>query len=582
MADKIELKITGDSEPIKKALKKAKKLVEKFEKVVEKTAKQQETATKKANKAITRDRHKHFMIAGRISKDLRREQINELKKTIAQDKRLSRKRAKNRLKAIRSRIREEKRLEKRAARDIARFRKKLFRVGRIGGIVGALGGIGALFESRKILDFDVALARTSVQANRSIKDQMRLRKSLTDTAVEFGVQRDVIADAVSRIVDKSGDFDLAANNLDKLAKVLRGTGVDSRSLGELIASLAATFRHSGDDVFSFLEILISQGDKAQINIVELATEAEKLLGAFTAAGLKGKKQFIEFGALVQVSGLGGGKAEAATFTANLLNQLSKRSEDIEAAIGKKITGKGGRLIGIRQIIENIMEGTKGDLTELQKLIPEIRALKPLQLMGIEYQDMNKELKTFVDLIAAGDTAFGNIEKKYERVAMTPSQGFERMVAAFTKLSDIALLPMLDQISDSIINLVENEDKMKNLVKAFQDFGKTLAFVAKVGAGIADVVNPMLERRNRKLRNYERTKRLPTRALRREAIKGRLFSLSPSRVIEQNLDKIELRIKNEFKQDEKGRVKSSQMTTEYQKDSGRGKLLMGKVQYAARH
>ena len=572
MADKIELKITGDSKPLKKVIKKAEKLVDRFEKTAKNATKRRVVTEKRAHSLIAKVHKKTASqtiktqkiaekaivkgVKSRTSREIaevkKLESLKaaELRKSVAMDKRLSRKRARNRLKQMKSRQRAEIRREKAHTRRMRKIRagigRGVGRLGMVGGIGGLLGGIGLVFKAREILDFDVNLASLASQAKITKKSQLELRESMTDTAIATGVQRDVILDSIRRIVDKSGEFQLAADNVGKLAKVIRGTQVDPGALGETIAAMAFAFKGTKAPIFDFLEILIAQGDDASVTLQDLAANGEELMGAFKLAGLKTKKQFTDFFAMVQIAGGGGTSPEAATMMKNFIIQITKRGAKIEEMLGSKlkypILKPGGGIRDVEGVVKDILQATGGDVEQILKLIPRFRGAMPLGLLAGEFF-REGTTKQFDQLMKLGDKAGGIIERRYRRVAETPSQGFERLLAVITKLSDVLLLPALNTLSDSIIELVENKDKLNELVNIFKELGETLKIIAKTGATVANVVDPILKERRTRVALKKEVKELPFWERVRESARIG-FAWDPGEERKRSLERI--RMKKQFK------------------------------------
>lgn len=614
MADEIRLKFTGDSKGLKKVIKSAEKLIKRLETSTKNSTNRRKNKEKTANDFIRRVRKKtaasaiktqivvdralissekkllrkrksaqdqanRLRVAAtkRTASDERRVQIREITRTLQQEKRLSRRRAKNRLMQVKGRQREEKRLERRHTRAMRKIRSGIFRgvgvAGKIGGLLGLAGGVGAFFKGRETLDFDVSLARISAQAKISVKDQMSIRDSIISTSIAYGVQRDVITRAIEEVVDKSGNLKLAADNVENIAMILRGTKAFPEEIGALFAAVSNAFemgdmKKSSKEVAEFIEILVAQGDKAQITIANLAGNAEKLFGAFKGAGLNTRRDLIGFGALIQTAGEAGDAAEAATAAARFLDQLVQNQKKL-SGIGVKIfePGTKGDLKELDVIITDILNKTGGDIGMLQKFF-NIRAIKPIKILAAEFKATGK-IQSFVDLLHEGEIASENIVRKFERVAATPSQGIERLFAVITKLSDIVLLPSLDALSKQIQMLVDNKDKMAELVKIFKDFGDTLKVITIAGSKVAGFVMPIIEKRNLKRENKERFENLENMQQRRQALKGRFWTMQPEKVMKQNLDRIYIDIKNEFKQDETGKVKQNTATVETQVNPDRG-------------
>jgi len=456
--------------------------------------------TKEFKKGVKESRKSAFRLARDIRKLNERERAakrrgdeSSRKTQLRLDKRLSRKRAKNRLKAIKENVRAEKRAIRqieRAQKASNRRRSRLFKAG-LGGAAAIGLGIGAvgLVQGRKILDFKKDVALFSTQVNISREAQDGLAESLTNTAIRLGVSRGSILDVFEQIGEKSGNFELAAQNIDQIGEILVGTTTTADDLGAALAGMEQAFKGKGiknSELFDFLEILEAQADKGAIGIGNIASEAEKLFGAFKTAGFGNKKQFTEFGALLQIAGGGGGKAEAATFVTQFLDQLRKRSDIIQKATGVKVTKKGGILRDLGELIPELLQATGGDLGKISKLIPSVRGAKPLQLLGAAFQETKKSgaADPFAQYIALGQGAGGSRRRKAERVSETSAVKFQRLGALGTKLSEKSFEPVIDDLAKSIEKLLENPAALKQLEDTFRAFGDLLIIAAKVGgAGV---------------------------------------------------------------------------------------------------
>ena len=475
MADDIRIEITGDLKGLKRELKKARGALRRFESVNEQATQRRARRENATEKQIT-------AAAAR-----------ETQKRLKQEQRLFKKRARARLRSIKARIREEKQVARAQERVLKRHAKRRQAIMRKAGTFARYGlaaaGAVAFFKGREILRFDESLARIAAQANITEKEQLKLRDSLTKTAVEYGVNRNVLLETTKTIVDLSGDIDLASGGMVKFAKIIRGTGADASELGRFAVSLKAAFGDITDaELFDYMEILIAQGDKAKVNIAAMASEGEKLFGAFRGKGFEGRKSFIEFGAFVQLAARSGDVAEGATAVTRFLDSLIARQKQLGEAGVEIFTGKGKqkKIRDFGDILKDILKATGGDVTKMKALFPNIRALKAIELMGIEYKKSGGELKNFNDLFDVGATAADNIGKKYKRVAETSSQGFKRMGAAFTFLTDKALVGAMNDISDAFIRIIDDPSKLKQLEDTFKIIGDTLRLLLKAPKFARDI------------------------------------------------------------------------------------------------
>jgi hypothetical protein len=483
----ISLDFTGDLDALRETAKESSKLIKKFAKTNEKTFK--------------RIQKIHKVTATEITK---KEKI-ELHKRESLESRLFTRRAKNRLKAFKQRKRDEQRAAReteriaqqtarkveQAERSSMRRRKRIRQgvargAGRIGGGIAAAVGVGAIFQAREILTQDEALARASAQANISLDAQMRLKQAILATTLEYGIQRSVITEAASVIVDKSGNIALAAENLGDISKIIRGTGAEARDVGQLYASIANAFKGSGKDLLpteisDFVEILIAQGDNAQITLADLAGSGEKLFGAFKGAGLRSVKDFISFGALIQTSGESGDPAEAATSAVRVLSEITKKRKQL-AKFGVQIfkPGTDEELKDIDVLLKEIISKTGGSVTKLQTIFTE-RAIKPIKILAAEFKNTGGELKIFEGLINSGATAADNIDRKFNRVAQGSLQGFKQMGALFGLMSDIALTPVLDDLANFFKSIAKDKEALKEIEMTMRGLAKSIQIIAKIAA-----------------------------------------------------------------------------------------------------
>lgn len=475
MSDDVRIKITGDNKSLKKKTTESEKLLKRMD---------------AANKRATQRRIKQEQKAALLSRRITQQEVN---KTMAIRKRAARlverdRRQRERL-AIQSARREARAKERIIKRSAQRQRRIMRGVSRFGlgaaGILGVGGIGGAVFAAREMLKFDVALARIAGSQDITIKKQFELREAMNRTSLATGVQRDVLLEAFEEIVDKSGKIDLAADNFDVISKILRGTKAEAQDVGKLFASISNSFKGTGrnlknSDIAQFVEILVAQGDKAQINVANLASQGEKLFGAFKGAGFGTKRDFVNFGALIQTAGETGTPEEAATSAVRVLSTLIRKSKDLKK-IGVNVFDKKGEQRNLDVILKQlfIKTGQKKpeDVSKLFDIFG-LRAVKTIQVLAAEFRNNNQEFSEFTRLIEEGNNAAGNIERKFQRVAKTASQGFERMAAGLTIFADKALVGILNEMADAFNRLIDNPEAMKELGQTARHLGTLLKLGTK--------------------------------------------------------------------------------------------------------
>ena len=481
MADDIRIEITGDQTSAKKTIKAFERLVKRFEKANRQASSRRKSTEEKTNQSILASRQRNIQRLMRLER-----------KQTALKKREEDKRRRDAIREEKRQARERERILKRQAQRRARILRGASRFGgRALGLLGFAGAATIAYQAREILSYDKTLARLSAQAGVTTKRQLALRDSINAVSLETGVSRNVITSGIEEIIDKSGDFDLAEANLLKFSKAIQGTGVDTLSLGKLLASVRNVFKGSNQNMLpteymDFVEILAAQGDIAQVNLKNLAEYGEEIFGAFKGAGLTAKKDFITFGALLQTAGEAGTPAQASTAARRFLDELFAKSGKLKSNFGVNVFKPGTEeLRDLDVVINELFQKTGGSITKLQSIFTE-RAIKPLKILAAEYRNNGGELKIFNRIIDQGSDAAVNLEKKYRRVAATSSQAFEKLAAAFTILSDKALTGVLNDMADSIQGLIDDPKKLKQLEQTAKELGNMLSLALKFGAGAVKI------------------------------------------------------------------------------------------------
>jgi hypothetical protein len=474
MADDIRIEITGDNKDIKKVIKASEKLVKRFEKANARSTQRRVTNEKRAA----------------ISIQKAEEQKN--RRLEAMDRRLSRKRARVRLRGMKENIRIAKREAAAELRIKRRNAAKLSKFSRFGLAGVGLGVAGVVIAARDMAKFDLQLTRASAQAGVSVKRQMELRDAIMKTSLAYGTSREEILSGIAAIVDKSGDLEFGAFMMEKMSKAAIGLGVNMGDLGLFATSLKTGLGATNKEAAEFLEILAAQADIGAITIREFAALGPKLFGAAAAAGVRGKKGVIDFGALIQVAGRTGSPEEAVTAVTNLLAEIPKRYEAIEK-VTKRDVFKGGEQRSSLKIIKEIIESTGGSQKKLLAIGFGKRAIKPIQLLAAAYRNAKTEAEKFEildKLILMGGTATESIAAKHARAAETSAVAFKKLGTAFTFMLDKALAPAVDDLSKSLHEMLQDEESIRMMTELFtalgvavKGVGKAFKFLHNIGAGL---------------------------------------------------------------------------------------------------
>ncbi|MBB92548.1 MAG: tail tape measure protein, partial [Magnetovibrio sp.] len=185
------------------------------------------------------------------------------------------------------------------------------------------GGVGAL---RFLGNMDERLRGLAVQSNQPIAriDALKDKIYAVANAPEIRINPAGLLDAVDKIVEKTGDLDLAEDNLRNIGLTMRAAGAEGRDVGATIADLSEKLKIKGAaDMNRALDTWVNQGKAGAFTMENMAGSSERVNAAFGRLGRTGMQGVREVGAAMQVIRKGTGSAEqAATGIEALIRTLS--------------------------------------------------------------------------------------------------------------------------------------------------------------------------------------------------------------------------------------------------------------------
>jgi hypothetical protein len=343
----------------------------------------------------------------------------------------------------------------------------------INPVTGLFSAAGAVMASKRLLEYEDALLAVRVQAGLTAEETARLDKNIMSAANASRQSRDDMLAAFSEILDKTGNFDLAANGIRDIGIAATATTSEVFDMAAMAKSLNLGMGITGDQMGEVFNILNSQGKQGSFVFGEMATQAERLFSAAAgAAGLKGLDGLREFGAFLQMIRPSFGSAdEAATMVKNIAVRLKTEADTIKDIAGVDVF-ENGQLRSFATLIKEIVSGTSGDTAKLNEIFGEA---------SIAFSQFNKELEE--------GRGFDKFES-FLRVSgsnqlwndfLTKSQsGKNRLVSlsnVITQISDASLSNPLDKFISGLEGLLEEPQRVAALTSTFETLGSTLGVIA---------------------------------------------------------------------------------------------------------
>lgn len=268
-------------------------------------------------------------------------------------------------------------------------------------------GAGIAMAGKSVIDFDARLARLAIQAGKSAKDMLALKKTLFDVGSEtYQTPEDLLA-AMEQIVEKSGDFDLAVKSLRDMGYTASASAAPLQDIGALTSNLSEKFGIAKTEMREAFDILIEQGKTGAFTLMKMAGLGERLFTAAASWGMKGKQSLRDFGAFLQIVKTGTGNEEQATTAvertfADLIQNHKKVRELARVNIFDPVQSKKqGRAVtrDFASVMKEIITNTKGDQVKLRQIFGD-ESIRAVNAMATKYGEFG-DFRVFDDLAKRG-------------------------------------------------------------------------------------------------------------------------------------------------------------------------------------
>lgn len=274
-------------------------------------------------------------------------------------------------------------------RAASAFGNTLDRLGnRYTALITSAAGLGSL---RSVAAFQRRLKYLGIQANKTDEDIAGLQKRIFDIArsPDIRIDPNQLLDAVDKIVEKTGDLDLAFDNIRNIGLAVRASNAMGVDIGAMLADLDQKFDlKNSEEMLQALDLLVNQGKAGAFTLQNLATQGERVTAAYAATGRVGIPAIREMGAMLQMIKQGTGSPEqaATAFEALLrtLNDADKRKLLTKNGIQLTDPDDPKRLRDVTKIVKDVIRATGGDMAKLSTVF-DSESMRALTAVAAEYQ-----------------------------------------------------------------------------------------------------------------------------------------------------------------------------------------------------
>ncbi|EFD1682519.1 phage tail tape measure protein [Escherichia coli] len=206
------------------------------------------------------------------------------------------------------------------------------------------------YERQLAMMANTAFSDGGLEGRRAGLEQMK--SSIRNAVTYGGGTKEDAAETLDALLKDGISFETASKWLPELMKYATASGASATDLAKVMIKGKKTFGFRDEDISTVLNMAIAAGKEGSFELNDMARWLSQQMGAASAAGMKGKDDFVKILALNEAAAITAGSSdEAGNNVVNLLAKLT--SHDIETA-AKSIdyNGKGidfsGTLVQARE------------------------------------------------------------------------------------------------------------------------------------------------------------------------------------------------------------------------------------------
>lgn len=274
------------------------------------------------------------------------------------------------------------------------------------------GGVGTL---RFLGNLDDRLRGLGVQANATPERIDALKDKIFEIANAPDVRVDPagLLDAVDKIVEKTGNLDLAEDNLRNIGLTMRATNAAGQDVGATVSDLNEKLKINGAaDMNRALDTWVNQGKAGAFTMNNMAGESERVNAAFARFGRTGMQGVREVGAAMQMIRKGTGSAEQAATGMEALIRTLTDGEKIKMLEGAGIQlvdpEEPSRMRSLQAIMKDVFTYVDGSTQNAKEFNAKLsglfdsEAMRAISVMAQEFRETG-ELGSFSKFLGVDDS-----------------------------------------------------------------------------------------------------------------------------------------------------------------------------------
>lgn len=381
-----------------------------------------------------------------------------------------------------------------------RGERHLGRLGRsmqvMGGTLDKLGNrYTALFSTaaagaaiKQVSDLDTRMTYLGITAEKSTAEMDALKRKVFEVAnaADTRVDTSELFSAFETIVEKTGDFDMASENLRNMALAMRATNAAGTDVGDWFANLSEKFDIRGAEaMLAAVDHSINAGKIGAFAFKDLATQGNRISAAYAAMGRTGPQAAAELDAMMQmfVKGVGGPEQAATALEAymRIFQDANKLKQLKAVGISVMDPEDPKRMRSGVAIMKDLILRSKGNTAKLSTIF-DGEAMRTFNAAIIEYNKTGKfeSFDNFLNVASDGKT----LMQDATRGANTFGAALQSLHTEWQRFADANLTGAVRGMAEALNGLEPEkvQDTMRSLAWGAGIVGGILATAKLIQAG----------------------------------------------------------------------------------------------------
>lgn len=348
-------------------------------------------------------------------------------------------------------IRDEMKATKKESKELIKsFDENMTKMGMGLGMVATGAGVLAATFVKPLsmaMQSQYKMAEVNTLLGRNQEAMMaKLGDQSSELAMKFGKSGEEMANSMYTLISSGVDADKVGGVLETVGKLAIGGMTDMATASDGLTSTMNAFNVAAEDAATVADSMFVAMKRGKTTIGELSGSIGQVAPIAAKAGMSIEDMFGSI-ATATLSGLG--TAESATglrATLSAILQPSEQAKKTAAALGIAFNEQAIKVKGLRGVLEDVMQATKGDADQMGSLLGSVEAFGFVSNImkengGIWASIMDDMAKKS----GAADEAFSIVADtwlhKWNVIKTTFTVGIKRFGAVFLPIMGVILTPI---------------------------------------------------------------------------------------------------------------------------------------------